>query len=325
MRRFSKYNNIKYCIGVANGTDALEIAIEALNLPPRSEIIVPANSFATSEAVTRTGYKVIFCDCNNEDYTICIEDLEKKINKSTSAIIPVHLYGGPCKMDEIVKIADKYKLKIIEDCAQAIGAEFKGQKIGTFGDVSCFSFYPGKNLGAYGDAGAIITNDLNVEKKCRMIKNHGRLTKYDHIFEGRNSRLDGIQASILETKLKHLDRWNDIRIKIANRYLEKLKIVDDIKLPKIRLNSKYVFHLFVIKTQKRDQLKKFLSENNVETGIHYPIALPDLKAYEFLNYPPNILNAQNNSNSILSLPIGDHMEIEDADYVIQIIKKFFKI
>ena len=158
-----------------------------------------------------------------------------------------------------------------------------------------------------------------------MIKNHGRLTKYDHIFEGRNSRLDGIQASILETKLKHLDRWNDIRIKIANRYLEKLKIVDDIKLPKIRLNSKYVFHLFVIKTQKRDQLKKFLSENNVETGIHYPIALPDLKAYEFLNYPPNILNAQNNSNSILSLPIGDHMEIEDADYVIQIIKKFFKI
>ena len=323
---FSKYNNIKYCVGVANGTDALEIAIEALNLPLKSEIIVPANSFfATSEAVSRMGYKVVFCDCNNDDYTICTEDLKKKITMRTSAIIPVHLYGGPCNMNEIIKIAKKHKLKIIEDCAQAIGAEYKGQKIGTFGDASCFSFYPGKNLGAYGDAGAIITNLFDVEKKCRMIKNHGRLTKYDHLFEGRNSRLDGIQASILETKLKYIDRWNDIRIKIAHRYLERLKDVKDIKLPKIRFNSKYVFHLFVIKTEKRDQLKTYLSENNVETGIHYPIALPDLKAYKNLNYPPYTLNAQNNSSYLLSLPIGDHMKIEDADFVINKIKSFYKI
>ena len=158
-----------------------------------------------------------------------------------------------------------------------------------------------------------------------MIKNHGRLTKYDHLFEGRNSRLDGIQASILETKLKYIDRWNDIRIKIAHRYLERLKDVKDIKLPKIRFNSKYVFHLFVIKTEKRDQLKTYLSENNVETGIHYPIALPDLKAYKNLNYPPYTLNAQNNSSYLLSLPIGDHMKIEDADFVINKIKSFYKI
>jgi len=205
---FAKYQNAKYCIGVGNGTDALEIAIESLQLPKNSEIIVPANSFiASSEAVTRSGHKVIFCDCNNNNYTISIKSLKSKITDNTRAIIAVHLYGHPCDMDGIYNVIGTKNIKVIEDCAQAHGAEYKGKKIGSIGDISAFSFYPGKNLGAYGDGGAILTNNKELSQKCIMIANHGRIDKYDHQFEGRNSRLDGLQAAILNVKLKYLDIW----------------------------------------------------------------------------------------------------------------------
>ena len=190
-KEFAEFCQAKYCQGVANGTDALEIVIEALDLPKGSEIIVPANSFiASSESVTRSGHKVVFCDCDESNYTISIPSLKSKITPNTKAIIAVHLYGHPCDMDEILAIAKEHNLKVIEDCAQSHGAEYKGKRVGAIGDAGTFSFYPGKNLGAYGDGGAIVTNDKELATKCKMIANHGRIEKYNHEFEGRNSRLD---------------------------------------------------------------------------------------------------------------------------------------
>ena len=229
---FSDYHQAKYCVGAGNGTDAIEIAIEALDLPKGSEIIVPANSFiASAEAVARIGHKIVFCDANSDDYTINLDDVKKRITRNTSAIMAVHLYGHPCDMDRLLEISSEHNLKIIEDCAQAHGAEYKGRRVGCIGDIGCFSFYPGKNLGAYGDGGAVVTNDEELAKQCRMIANHGRIAKYDHEFEGRNSRLDGLQAAILSVKLKHLDKWTDHRIMIGDEYLKQLKDVPGIILP----------------------------------------------------------------------------------------------
>jgi len=211
-KNFAKFCDTKYCIGVGNCTDALEICIESLNLPKDSEIIVPANSFiATSEAVSRSGYKVIFADCNQSNYTICTKSLKEKINKNTAAVIAVHLYGHPCDIDEIKKVIKGNKIAIIEDCAQSHGASYKNKIVGGLGDIAAFSFYPGKNLGGFGDAGAILTNNKNLAIKCKMIANHGRMQKYNHEFEGRNSRLDNIQGAVLNLKLEllgHLFRNN---------------------------------------------------------------------------------------------------------------------
>ena len=320
---FASYQDTNYCIGVGNGTDALEIAIESLDLPKGSEIIVPANSFiASSEAVTRSGHKVIFCDCDKDNYTISIKSLQEKITSQTKAIIAVHLYGHPCDMDAIQNIAKEHSLKIIEDCAQAHGAEYKGKKIGALGDIGTFSFYPGKNLGAYGDGGAIVTNDENLTKKCKMIANHGRIEKYNHEFEGRNSRLDGLQAAILSVKLKYLDQWTDSRIKVADYYLEHLKDTDTIILPKREEWARQVYHLFVIRTDKRDALKQHLQGKNIQSGIHYPIALPKLKAYNYTNQQNEKLFANHIDSQLLSLPIGDHLSIDDLNYIIQSIKNF---
>lgn len=320
---FAEFQQVKYCIGVGNGTDALEIAIESLELPKGSEIIVPANSFiASSEAITRTGHKVVFCDCDENNYTISIPSLKSKITHNTKAIIAVHLYGHPCDMDEVLSITKLNKLKVIEDCAQAHGSEYKGEKVGTIGDIGTFSFYPGKNLGAYGDGGAIITNNEKLAIKSKMIANHGRIEKYNHEFEGRNSRLDGLQASILSAKLKYLDRWIEERIKVADYYLEQLKDVNGIILPKREVWAKQAYHLFVIRTKKRDELKKYLMDNSVQTGVHYPISLPKLKAYEYLTQVNENLFANNIDSELLSLPIGEHLEKEDLNQVISILRAF---
>ncbi|MBD3768279.1 MAG: DegT/DnrJ/EryC1/StrS family aminotransferase, partial [Gammaproteobacteria bacterium] len=245
-QEFADYCNVAHCLGVANGTDAIEIAIEALNLPQGSEIIVPANSFiASSEAVTRQGHRVVFADCNPESYVISIEDAQKRITPKTKAIIAVHLYGHPCDMDALQMLADQHGLYIIEDCAQSHGAEYKGKRVGSIGDIASFSFYPGKNLGAYGDGGAITTNNAELAKKSRMIANHGRIAKYDHEFEGRNSRLDGLQAAILSVKLKHLPAWTEKRIAVADYYLANLKDIQQITLPVRQDWAKQVYHLFV--------------------------------------------------------------------------------
>jgi dTDP-4-amino-4,6-dideoxygalactose transaminase len=323
---FANYQDAKYCIGVGNGTDALEIAIESLNLPKQSEIIVPANSFiASSEAITRSGHKVVFCDCDENNYTISIPSLKSKITLNTKAIIVVHLYGHPCNMDEILTIAKDYHLKIIEDCAQAHGAEYKNKKVGAIGDIGTFSFYPGKNLGAYGDGGAIVTNNEELARKCKMISNHGRIEKYNHEFEGRNSRLDGLQSAILSVKLKYLDKWTKNRIEVADYYIENLKEIEEIILPKRENWAKQVYHLFVIRTNRRDELEEFLRKNNIQTGVHYPISLPKLKAYNYLNFSEKNMNAIKNEKYLLSLPINETLSYNDLNFIIKKIKEFYEL
>lgn len=322
---FANYQQSTYCIAVGNGTDALEIAIEALNLPKNSEIIVPANSFiASAEAVTRAGHKVVFCDVSEEDYTIDINSLKSHITNNTAAIIAVHLYGHPCDMDSIQKITNSHNIKIIEDCAQAHGAEFMGKRVGSIGDIAAFSFYPGKNLGAYGDGGAITTNNEVLAEKCRKIANHGRLSKYDHEFEGRNSRLDGLQAAILNVKLKYLEEWTNKRISAADNYLRLLTGIDDIILPVRQSWARQVYHLFVIRSEKRDLIKEDLKKHGVESGIHYPIALPKLKAYRHLNQFNDKGFAWESDDKLLSLPINETISVDDIKFISQIIRSSVK-
>jgi dTDP-4-amino-4,6-dideoxygalactose transaminase len=318
--KFSEYQQVRNCVGVGNGTDALEIAIEALDLPKGSEIIVPANSFiASAEAVTRSGYKVVFCDVNPDDYTIDIYDAENRITSNTSAIIAVHLYGHPCDMDRLLDLAKQYDLIIIEDAAQAHGAEYKGRKVGAIGDIGCFSFYPGKNLGAFGDGGAIVTNSDDLAVKCKMIANHGRIGKYDHEFEGRNSRLDGLQAAILDVKLRYLDDWTTNRIEVASAYFDKLQHLDSVILPAKKVWAKHVYHLFVIRHQNREKLRVSLSDAGIQSGVHYPVALPKLKAFRYLKQEDEIGDAWKIDNELLSLPIDptfDVKRINDIYYVL---------
>lgn len=315
---FANYCEVNHCIGVANGTDALEIAIWSLNLPKDSEVLVPANTFiATSEAVSRNGLKVRFVDCD-ENYQICPKSLKENISDKSSAIIAVHLYGHPANMDEILKISKKFNLKLIEDCAQAHGAKYKGKRVGTFGDIATFSFYPGKNLGAYGDGGAIITNNDELENKCRMYANHGRSNKYGHEFEGINSRLDSLQAAVLDVKLKYLDNWINKRQKVAKYYLENIKN-PEIKLPKLSEDVEAVWHLFVIQCKNRDKLKDFLLKKQIQTGIHYPTALPKLKAYEYLNQNCSNFKAYNEDRLLLSLPMGEHLEENEIKKIVKIL------
>ena len=321
---FADYQQAKHCVGVGNGTDALEIAIEALELPIGSEIIVPSNSFiSSSEAVTRCGHKVVFADIDPDTYTISLEDTERLIGPNTKAIIAVHLYGHPCEMNGLFTLANKYNLRIIEDCAQAHGAEYKTNRIGALGDIGAFSFYPGKNLGAYGDAGAILTNDDDLATRCRMIANHGRIDKYNHLMEGRNSRLDGLQAAILGVKLKHLDRWIDRRNVIAQIYLTGLRGVENISLPSISSDVRHAFHLFVIKTPRRNELQRYLTKLDIETGIHYPIALPKLKAYDNLHQSKEPVLAITMSSQLLSLPMGEHLTDTEVNKVVSAVRSFF--
>lgn len=321
---FANYIGVKNCVGVGNGTDALEIAIEALQLPEKSEIIVPANSFiASSEAVSRLGHKVVFADCDPASYTLSVEDVESRISRNTKALIAVHLYGHPCDMDALKDLARKQSLLIIEDCAQAHGSEYKGTKVGSIGDIATFSFYPGKNLGAYGDGGAITTNNDDLSMRCRMIANHGRIAKYDHEFEGRNSRLDGLQAAILSVKLKYLPSWVEHRIKVAEFYLEKLSTINELVLPSRHDWAKHAYHLFVLRTFKRDELRNFLAENQIQTGIHYPKALPKLQAYKYLNQFNDDTFANRSDENLLSLPIGEHLKVEELKDIVYRIEEFF--
>lgn len=323
-QEFAAYQQAQYCVGVGNGTDAIEIALESLGLPPASEVIVPANSFiASSEAVTRAGYRVVFADVDPITYTLNLADVERRITPKTAAIIAVHLYGHPCDMDGLLELAARHGLRVVEDCAQSHGAEYRGRRVGAIGDIGTFSFYPGKNLGAYGDGGAILTNVENLAKQCRMIANHGRLDKYNHEFEGRNSRLDGLQAAILGVKLKHLDSWVDQRNLVASQYFEGLSGVGDLVLPTVSNDMRHAFHLFVIRTKKRDDLAAFLKKEGIQTGVHYPIALPKLAAYDYLKQADENMIANSMDRQLLSLPMGEHLQINDVTLVVDAISRFF--
>lgn len=316
-QNFAHYISAKHCIGVANGTDALFIALKALGIGAGDEVITAANSFiATSEAVTLAGARVVFVDCDEASYNIDCRRVEEAITKRTKAIIPVHLYGQPADMDAISAIGKAYKLFIVEDAAQAHGSRYKGINIGVLGDCACFSFFPGKNLGAYGDAGALMTENDEIAEMARMFANHGRMEKYNHEFEGVNSRLDGLQAAILDVKLKYLEQWTERRIQIAKKYDEKLH--DVCTIPQVLQGVRHVYHLYVIRVKERDRIRSILKERGVSTGIHYPIPLPFLAAYSHLGHKPEDFPfAYSFKDDILSLPIHGSMTDEEVMYVVE--------
>jgi len=326
-KAFAAYCGVRDCVGVGSGTDALFIALKALGIGPGDEVITVANSFiATSEAITMAGAKVVFVDIDPDTYNINVNSIEEKISSRTRAIIPVHLFGQPADMKPILDLAMKYKLKVVEDAAQAHGARYRGQSIGSLGHAACFSFYPGKNLGAYGDGGAIVTNDDELALQARMIANHGRVEKYDHEIEGVNSRLDELQAAILAVKLKYLEVWTESRRKIAYLYDELLRNCS-IKTPVEIGDIRAVYHLYVIRVKNgvRSVLQQELKARGISTGIHYPLALPNLKAYGYLKHSltdfPEALKA---SHEILSLPIYPELKVPQVQYIVDTLREIYR-
>jgi len=323
--RFAEFIGVKYCIGVANCTDALEIALGAcrINLLKDSEVITTAHSFiATSEAITAAAAKIVFVDIDEKTYNLDVEKIEEKITSKTKVLLPVHLYGRAIAMDKISYVAEKYNLFVVEDCAQACGAEWGEKKVGSFGDVGCFSFYPSKNLGAYGDAGAVVTNDKRIADFVRKIANHGGLRKYEHKLEGRSSRLDGLQAAILNVKLNYIEEWNKKRYDNACIYKHYLKDESRIILPEIPEFGEHVFHLFVIRIKDRDRIRLILGKKGIETGIHYPIILPNLEAYDYLEHTLGDFSVANKiQDEILSLPMYPELTEKQIEYICETLKE----
>lgn len=307
---------VKHCVSCANGTDALYIAMRGLGVKTGDEVITTAHSWiATSETITQTGGRVVFCDTQEDTFNVDPRLIEAKITKATVGIIPVHLCGQPADMDEIMAIAKKHNLWVIEDCAQAHLATYKGKLVGTFGDAATFSFYPGKNLGAYGDAGCIVTNDDTLADWTATFARHGG--KGEHVMEGINSRMDGLQAAILNVKLPHLPAWTMVRRRVAARYNELLNDVDGLTTPKVGGDRSHVYHLYVVATDKRDSLKKALADSEITTSLNYPKALPFYPAYAYLGHKPaDFPAAYRNQSRILSLPIFPEMTDEMIEYVV---------
>lgn len=322
-KEFAAYCGTKYAVSCANGLDALFLILKAYEIGTGDEVIIPSHTFiATALAVSNTGAKPIFVDCNLSDYTINTNLIEEKISKNTKAIIVVHLYGQCADMAKIQKIAQKYKLKVIEDSAQAHGALYKKKKAGNLGDASGFSFYPGKNLGALGDGGAITTNDLQLAQKISAIANYGSKEKYTHLYKGVNSRLDEIQAAFLRIKLRNLDTWNKRRQEIANLYLKGITN-KKITKPIIRKNNTHVWHLFVVRTKNRSDFQKYLLENKINTLIHYPIAIHNQKAYSDCGYTDKDLPvASQIANEVISLPLYYGLTNKEIKYIINTINKY---
>lgn len=320
-KEFAAYCGAKHCIGVGNGLDAIYLMLLALGIGKGDEVIIPSNTFiATALAVSYAGATPVLVDPDEVTYNMCGKGLEDALTDKTKAIIPVHLYGQAAEMDEIMDFANKNNLFVVEDCAQAHGALYKGQKVGTFGVAGCFSFYPGKNLGALGDGGAVVSNSDEIADKVRAIANYGSKEKYNHIYMGTNSRLDEVQAGLLRIKLQHLDEYNADRNRIANRYLENINN-PKIKLPVIGKDRTHIWHIFAVMTSQRDELEKYLIDKGIGVTKHYPIAIPDQKAYESLNLPHMPL-ASEIAATELSLPLFVGMTDEEIDYVIDAINKF---
>ena len=324
---FANVANTPYCIPCANGTDAIEIALQVLGVGRGDEVIIPGFSFvATLEAVINVGAVPVLCDIVPDRYSIDVKKAEKLITKKTRAIIPVHLFGQMAEMDPLRALCRRYKLWMIEDAAQAHKAEYKGLLAGSIGHFGTFSFYPGKNLGAYGDAGAIVTNNKQLWKKAFMTANHGRSDKYAHEIKGRNSRLDTLQASILRVKIKHLEEWIKARRKLAAKYSEALKGINGITLPIVFPESLSVFHLYVIrvKDKQRDSLKQYLLEAGIETGIHYPIALSKLGVTrKVLKLESSCPESERAAREVLSLPLYPELKFSQLKYVVKHIRKFY--
>lgn len=321
-KNFAKYCDTKYCIGVSSGVDALFLSMKALNIGSGDEVITTANTFiATAFAISRTGATPVLVDCNEKDFNIDVNKIESVITKKTKAIILVHLYGQPCDMDPIIDLAEKYNLEVIEDAAQAHGAEYKGKKVGGIGKVGCFSFYPTKNLGAFGDAGAITTNDHELAEKLRILRNCGEEKKYQSTVKGYNCRLDSLQATVLNVKLKYLDRWNEQRIESANLYNKLLKNEEKLTIPFKNENVKHVYHLYVIKVEGRDKLMQDLALRGVSTMAYYSTPVHLQKAYKDLKYIKGSFPVTERlANSILALPIYHGIEKNEIEFIVENIK-----
>lgn len=322
-RKFAEYCGVKYCVGVGNGLDALTLILKALGIGNGDEVIIPANTFiATALAVTNTGATPVLVDPKLNDFNIDIEKIEEKISSNTKAIIPVHLYGCACDMDLIMEIARKHNLLVVEDCAQAHGAKYKGKRIGSFGIASAFSFYPGKNLGALGDAGAVVSDDKDLIEKVGKLSNYGSDYKYHHIYKGCNSRLDEMQAAFLSAKLKYLDKMNEERRRIAALYLKNINN-SKIVLPEIPTFCEPVWHVFAIRCLVRDKLEKYMSDKGIGTNKHYPIPIHLQECYNDLglktgDYP----TAEEISATELSIPMYYGMKNEEIQYVIDALNDF---
>ena len=319
---FSNYSGSKYCVAVNNGTSALQAALMALGVGFGDEVIVPTFSFfATSEAVSLVGAKPVFVDSNDKDFNINVDDIEKNITNKTKAIICVHLFGQICEIDKLIQISTKHNLFIIEDSAQSHGAEFNNKKSGTFGDVACFSFYPTKNLGSYGEGGALLTDNEEIFSKLCMIRNHGSNKQYQHEMIGNNFRMTGFQGGILSVKLNYLDKWNGLRIKHAKLYHKLLENIDEIILPSTKKNFKHVFHQYTIRLKKRGELKEYLSINNIDSAIYYPKPCHLQKPYA--SQKVDCLKSEELSKEVISLPISTHIVEDDIINVCDKIKNFF--
>lgn len=320
---FAKYCGINFCVGTGNGLDALMLSLKALGIGFGDEVIIPAHTFiATALAVTYVGATPVFVDVDIRTYNIDANLIEGKITERTKAIIPVHLYGQPCDMESITKIANKHGLYIVEDCAQAHGAKYKGKNVGTFGDVAGFSFFPGKNLGALGDAGAVITKDAQIADKVRALGNYGSDYKYHHIYQGNNSRLDELQAAVLSVKLAHLDAINTERRRIASRYLEEIDN-PNIILPYVDANCEHVWHIFAVRCKVRAKLEAYLKDKGIGTNKHYPIPVHLQECYKDLGYKRGeFVVSEEIANTELSLPLYYGMAEYDIDTVIDVINNF---
>ena len=324
-RAFALKCGVKHCVSCANGTDAIYITLKALGIGPGDEVITVANSWiSTSETITQAGARPVFVDVEPDTYLIDAAKIEAKITPRTKAVIPVHLYGQMADVDAVGEVCRKHGLLLVEDCAQAHLASLRGRKAGTLGVAGTFSFYPGKNLGAYGDAGAIITDDDALAARALMFANHGSPRKHVHEMEGINSRMDGIQAAILSVKLKYIDRWNLARAGNADAYDRRFSGFERVVTPRRRGDGTHIFHLYVIRVERRDELAEFLKKRGIETGIHYPTALPFLTAYAYLGHrPADFPVAFRNQGEILSLPMYPELREEQIDHVVGSIKEFY--
>jgi dTDP-4-amino-4,6-dideoxygalactose transaminase len=324
----AQFCKVKYAIGVNSGTDALFLSLKALGIGSGDEVITtPFTFIATAGVVANCGAKPVFVDIDPATFNIDPLKIEKAITKKTKAILPVHLFGQMADMDEIMKIARKYKLYVVEDAAQAVGAEYKKKKAGTIGDLGCFSFFPSKNLGAYGDGGMIVTNNRELAEKVKLLKNHGSSSKekYLNLIVGTNSRLDSIQAAILRVKLRYLSKWSSERAKKANYYSENLNGVGDIAIPRIGSGRSHIFHQYTIRTKSRDSLQQYLKKNNIPTMIYYPLPLHLQPALKYLKYKiGDFPEAERVSKEVLSLPVFPEIKKKDQNFVLQRIKEFYE-
>lgn len=323
---FAKFIGVKYAVGVDSGSSALELSLRALGIGSGDEVITVANSYiASASAISFTGAKPVLVDCKDDTFNIDLSLIEKYINKKTKAILPVHLYGQVAGMDDINKLAKKYKLFVVEDACQAHGASLKGKKAGSFGEVSAFSFYPGKNLGAYGDGGIVTTNSIEIKDRLKLMRNYGQKEKYKHLILGWNRRLDNLQAAILRIKLKHLSKWNKKRLtnaKLYNRYLQNIPVVT----PKIFPDYEHAFHLYVIRLKDRNRLADYLSRKGISTAMHYPIPIHLQPAYKNLGYKRGDFPvAEKLADEILSLPMYPELTESEIKYICKQIVDFYYV